>query len=527
MTKLRGEALFCGGLVLALVLLQCVGITRPFLRHHESVLTEFGKHARNHLKFGLGKTYGLRLDVSGPSLAPYECYRDYFYSHHPPLPALLLAGVYGIFGVSEAAFRGFLILLSVAALLLFRRIAARLLAPPFDRVAAACFAFLPMFVYYSIVTCLQLVALVGILAAFVFYFRWRDTGRKREYAGIVVSIFLACYSSWEGYYAAPALAIAHLWARRPNRGAVLALLGVNVAIFGVYLLHLWAADPVHLTPVKSLLGAGFSRSSAQGPSLPAYVVGEAREAAMMFTLPALGLAGWWLVTVIRGPRQEADGFVLGSAALGLDEVVFTQVASVHEYYSYGLVVFVALAAASGLHRWTGRLGKTAALAAAGICAVAFLGQAAWILPRRLAREGGYEFYYKLGVAVRDAVPPDDRVFLLTDNIPFYTPFYGDRYFLWYDARNRLLLAENMGPRKTEVSEEEVLRLIRDNPGGIQWAVTAEKSVTVPQVGWLQRLDDAGLEAYGVETRRSARRELLEQRCGPPREQGGFLFWKLR
>lgn len=530
MTKPRAELLFCGGLVAALVLIQSVGITRPFLRHHEGVGTEFGKHARNHLKFGLGKTLGLRLDVSGPSLEPYECYRDQFYSHHPPLPPLLLAGVFALVGVSEAAFRGFLIAGSVLALLLFRRLAARVLRPPHDRLATACFAFLPMFVYYSIVTCLQLVALVGILGAFVFYLRWVDSGRRRDYAGILASIAFACYSAWEGYYAAPALVVAHLWARRPNRGWVVGLLGANVAIFGIYLIHLWAADPVHLTPLRSLLGAGLDRSSAQGPSFPAYVLGEARELALLFTLPVLGLAGWWLVTLFGTPRREEDGIVAGSACLGLHEIVFAKVASAHEYYSYGLVVFAALAAAAGLSRLLDRLGarsRRAALAAAGLAAAAFVGQSAWILPRRLTREGGYEFYYRLGLAVREAVPPEGRVFLLTDHIPFYTPFYADRYFLWYDARHRLLMAENMGPRRTDVPEEEVLRLLRENPGGLHWAVTAEKASVVAHVAWLRGRDDRHLEAFGVETVRTARRELLEQRYGPPREHGGFLFWKLR
>lgn len=530
MTARRGEALFLGTVLLALVLLQGVGLTRPFLRQHESNGTEFGKHARNHLKFGLGKTFGLMLDVSGPRLDAYGDYRAHYYSNHPPLSSWLLALAFAVFGVSEATFRSLLIALSVVALLLFRRLAARILEAPYDRVATVCFALLPTFVFYSIVTCLHVVALVGVLASLLAYLRWVESPRAGRYAAIVGAIFFACYSSWEGYYAAPALVVAHLWSRRPKRGAVLALLGVNLAIFGVYLLHLWAADPVRGEPLKSLLAAGSSRSALSGVRLVPYVLGEARELLLMFTVPALALAGVWMLGLLRAPRREADGLIAGSLCLGFHEVVFATLAAQHEYYSYFLVIPVALGAAAGLQRLRERLAARSvrlSLAATGLAAAAFLGQTAWQLPRRLGREGGYEFYYRLGVALRDAVAPDEKVLVLTDNIPFYTPFYGDRYALWYDAPHRVLMAENTGPRRTDVGEEEILRLLRDNPDRLDWAVTADKASVGPEVAWLRSLDDRTLEAFGVETRPTPRRELLEQRYGPARAVGGFLFWDLR
>lgn len=529
MTTRRSELLFCGGLVLLLVLLQSIGISRPFLRQHESNGTEFGKHARNHLKFGLGKTVGLMLDVSGPRLEAYDNYREHFYSNHPPLSSLLLCGAFVLFGVSETTFRAFLIVLSVIALLLFRRLASRLLSPPSDRIATAVFACLPMFVFYSIVTCLQVVALIGVLSAFLFYLRWLESGRAWNYAGIAASMLFACYSSWEGYYIAPALLVADFWRGGKVRGALLGLLGANLLIFGLYLLHLWSADPSHLTPVKSLLSAGASRSSLQGPPLIPYVVGEFRELALLFTLPVLGLAACWIVFLFRAPRAESDGLIAGAILLGLHELVFARLASQHEYYSYFLTVFAALATASGYSRlrsWIEPRSRGAALAASALLLVAFVGQASWILERRLSREGGYEFYHRLGVAIREVVPENERVFILTDNIPFYTPFYGDRASVWYDASTRTILTENTGPRRGDISEDGLLHLLRENPEHLDWAVTAEKGVTVPAIPWLQSLEDLQLEAFGVETRLTPRRELLEQRCGPPRIHGGFLFWKL-
>jgi hypothetical protein len=524
LTERRREGLFLSVLLAGLVALQCVHITRPFLRHHESLGTEVGKHARNHLKFGLSQTAGLKLDVSGPSLEPYANPRHYFYANHPPLPVLLMAASFAVFGSGEVQYRVTLIVCSIAALVLFRLFARRVLPAPYDRAATAIFAFLPAFAYYSIVTCLQVTTLVAVLGALNFYVRWRESGRPAHYAGIVASIGVATLCSWSGYYVAPALVAAHL--RKGERGnrAVLALLAFNVLFFGLYLFWLWRAEPVDLDPIRKLLGAGLNRSSWSGLSFLGYVVGETRKLSLVLTAPALLVAGFWVASLFRLAPDRNDRLIASLALLGLDQVVFVRLAMGHEYYNYFLCVFVALAAAAGLSRLARRPALRTFAVAAGVL---ILLQSAWILQRRLTKEGGYEFYYKLGIALDGATRPSDRVLLLTDNLPFYTPYYGDRYAVYYDRTAGELLPENSGGRRSGVSESDLLDLIRTNSDGFDVAVTAEKASVVPHVRWLQGRDEAGLHAFGVETGRTARRELLEQVCGPPREAGGFLFWDFR
>jgi hypothetical protein len=530
MSPQRREALFLGSVLTVLALIQGVHLTRPFLRHHESVGTEVSKHARNHLKFGLSKTYGLKLDVSGPSLEPYGEYRRYFYSNHPPLPPLIMAVVFAVAGVSEAAYRVALILCSLGALILFRRVAARLLPAPADRAATLIFGAFPMFAYYSIVTALQVTALLGILSALLFYLRWRDGGRKWDYAGLLASIAFGCFCAWPGYYVALVLVAAHVRSGQPRTRAVVALLGWNLVIFGVYLLQLWIASPPDLDPLRKLLSAGFDRATPRGLSLSGYVLGEARELAMMMTLPALLLALTGLFAPRSGGIMPNDRLIAALTLLGLDEILFARLASQHEYYSYFLIVVVALAGGAGLARIAKRLAafrpKLVVPVTAGLLGLVLI-QSATMLHRRLTTEGGYEFYYRLGLAIREGVPENDRIFVLTDNIPFYTPYYGDRAFLWYDASSRSLMAENTGARQSNVSEDDLLRFLRENPRRLEWAVTADKDVTVPAVPWLQGLEDRQLAAFGVETKRTPRREFLEQRCGAPRVYGGFLFWSLK
>jgi hypothetical protein len=530
MSSRKSETLFIGATLAALALIQSIHLTRPFLRHHESVGTEVGKHARNHLKFGLSKTFGLKLDVSGPSLVPYEDYRRYFYSNHPPLPVLIMAGSFVMFGVSEATYRVTLILFSAVAVLLFRRIAARLVPAPHDRTATVIFAALPMFAYYSIVTCLQVTALVGILAGVLFYLRWRDDGGTGPYLGILISTGLACYCAWPGYYLAPALAAAHLRSGQPRTRAVLALLGWNVVVFGLYLFHLWIASPPDLDPIRKLLSAGTDRASLQGIRLLPYMLGECRELALMITVPVIGLAAVGLIPMFRKGVSRDHRLVASIAILGMDEIVFARLASQHEYYSYFLVVFFALAAGIGLgvlSSWIRARQPAAALPVVSVVLGLALLQSVWILQRRLTHEGGYEFYYRLGLALKEGVRPNQRVLLLTDSTPFYTPYYGDVYQQWYNASDQELRTENSGGRRYGVREQDLEEIMSARPCLFDVAVTAEKATVVPYVAFLQRLDDAQLRKFGVETERTSRRAVLERRCGLPVECGGFLFWKLQ
>lgn len=524
------EALFLGILLAALVAVQTVHLTRPFLRHHESVGTEIGKHARNHLKFGLGKTFGLKLDVSGPSLEPYGDQRRFFYSNHPPVPVLVMAASFGVFGVGETTYRLTLIAFSLAAVLLFRRIAARVIPSPYDRVATVLFAALPMFAYYSIVTCLQVTALVGTLAGLLFYLRWRDSGSGKDYAGLLAAILFSCLCSWAGYYLAPALLLAQFRSGQPRTRRVAALLGWNVAVFGLYLLWLWIASPPDLDPIRKLLGAGLDRASMGGVSPFRYVLGEARELAMMMTVPVVGLALGWTLSLLRRPPTRDDRLIAALALLGLDEVVFARLAAQHEYFSYPLVIFFALAAGAALHRLAGILqARRPALAAPVLAALVGVSliQGGWMLQRRLTTEGAYEFYWRLGLALREGTRPDDRVLLLTDSIPFYTPFYGDVHTQWYDAPRQELLMENSGGRRSGFREEDLLELLARKPSPFTVAVTADRASLADRVAWFHGMSDGQLEAFGVETHRTARRELLERRCGPPVEHGGFLFWPLK
>lgn len=517
----RAEALFLAAVLGALALLQSTGITRPFLRQHESVGTELGKHARNHLRFGLAVTRGLKLDVSGPSLAPYPDPRDYFYVNHPPLPALVVAGAFAVAGVSEAAYRGLLLCASLAAVLLFRRLALRLLPPPWDRLATVLFAFTPLFAYYSVVTGLQVLCLLGLLSGLLCYLRWVERPSTACYLGLWASLAWACGCAWAGYYLAPALVLAHLAARRPRRGPILALLAANLLCFGAYLLWLQAADPGGGS-VRKLLSAAADRSSSA--PLAAWAVSEAREWLLLLTLPALALGGIAAARGWRRPWTPEGALIASLLLLGLDEVLFRRLVTAHEYFSYFLCVPVALGAAAGARELHARIGTRRPGLATGVLSaflLAFLAQSSWILHRRFTREGAYSFYRALGLAMAEATRPEDRILVLTDHIPFYTPFYGDRHVLWHDARGAELVPENSGGRRP-MTREALLADLAAARVPADWVVTTDAETVSPVVPFTASLTEEQRSAFGI----GPAPAVLRERFAPPLARGGFLFWRL-
>ncbi|HVR86081.1 MAG TPA: hypothetical protein VMU54_17295, partial [Planctomycetota bacterium] len=107
---------------------------------------------------------------------------------------------------------------------------------------------------------------------------------------------------------------------------------------------------------------------------------------------------------------------------------------------------------------------------------------------------------------------------------FYTPYYADLYTLWFDGNHRQLLTEDSGPHRKEFGEADLEALLETRPPPADVIVTAEKDSSVPKIPFLQRLNDAQLRAFGVQTERGPLRLLLERTCGDPVEHAGFLFW---
>jgi hypothetical protein len=397
-------------IVFAAPLLATMG--GPFLRHREGIGATFGVLSRNYLRIGYAETRLGLYEVSAPDLSVYGDWRKYCYPNRPVVSVLVTSFWFLALGDAEWVLRLSLLAAALGTLAGFWALACRLLGDRWGLVALAAFAFNPMFWYFSGVAVHLAYSLCFSMVAWACWVRRSDHPRWRILA--FAFVVLACGSDWPGYFAALSIAIdAWLDRRRIESGA---LLGTALACFGLHLLHLTWIDAEGGSLVRRFLSAGAERSALGLPSFLGFAASEARELGIYFTAGGLLLAA---VGLRRFPRR-----VWLLALLGLEELVFMHWAFAHDFLTYSLTPFFALAAAKGVETlWT----SVPRRALAGSLLALAVAQSLWVTGDRLTRRGAYEVQYRAGLAIREGTRPSDRVLLTIADLRQYTPYYADRY----------------------------------------------------------------------------------------------------
>lgn len=396
--------------IFAAPLLACLG--GPFLRHREGILAQYAIMSRNHLRIGYGETRLGLYEVSAPDVSVYGDWRKYCYPNRPAVSVLVTSFWFLALGDAEWVLRLSLLAAALGTLAGFWALARRLLGNRWGLVALAAFGFNPMFWYFSGVAVHLAYSLCFSLAAWACWVRRPDHRRFRILA--FAFIVLACQSDWPGYFAALSIALDAWLERRRLESAT--VLGAALGCFGLHLLHLLWIDAEGGALVRRFLGAGVERSALGLPSLLGFARSEARELGIYFTLGGLVLAAVGL----RGLPRRAWLFAL----LGLEELVFMHWAYEHDFLTYSLSPFFALAAAKGVEAlWT----SVPRRAVVGVLVALAAAQSLWITGDRLMRRGAYEVQYRAGLAIREGTRPSDRVLLTIADLRQYTPYYADRY----------------------------------------------------------------------------------------------------
>jgi hypothetical protein len=409
-----------------------IHVDRPFLRHREGVNTQYAIMARNHVRLGLAQTRLASYEVSAPDLSVYPYWREYCYPNRPFLSVLITAAWFRVFGDGEAVLRLSLLVAALGSVVAFWKLAERLLDPPWRGLATLLFMFNPMFWYFSIVAVPVTYALTFSLAAWACWVRWEESRRYRVLT--VLFLFLGCETDWPGYYATLSIALDAFLQRRRLLAA--GLFSIGLVTFGLHVLHLVWIDPDYHSPiVKRFFSAGVERSAQGLPGPVAFVVGEAREVALYFTVGLTILAA---VGVRRLPRR-----VWLLALLGLDEILFMRWSHHHDYLTYCLPPFFGLAAAKGVETlWTMPRLKWAAGALLALAAA----QAAWVTGDRLTREGAYEVSYRAALAIKEGTRENDRVLITIADERQYTPYYADRFTAGVEPYEPVLMIHPSGAR---------------------------------------------------------------------------------
>src|SRR3989344_5566060 len=139
------------------LLILLVGINRPLAGQHDWNSVFFGNAARNHLRLGLLKT---KLGVA-TNINPQPNETLGYYTHHPILMPLFLAGSLAIFGPAEPDWAIRLVpIISVVVMIYFLfKLVHQFWDAPTAALTAFFLVFSPMLLYYSKIPIHETVAL--------------------------------------------------------------------------------------------------------------------------------------------------------------------------------------------------------------------------------------------------------------------------------------------------------------------------------------------------------------------------------
>jgi hypothetical protein len=512
------------------VLIGLPTIATPFVHHKETGIAEVSKHARNHLRFGLGVTRGASLDMSAPDLSMYQPKARYIYGNHPPVSTLIVAGVFAIADTSETSARVSQLLVGFFTIIFFGIVAGFLLPRPWNVAATVAFSFAPLWGWFSRAIPYHAEAILFLMAAMAAFLWAGKTGQKRGWVLGCVALFLATWSEWFAFLVGASLLPVYLFSR-PRRWTVVLSIGSTLGVSGVlYLLFLWSFDPEGLAPIRTLFASGKSWIVHETPTIPGWIFREAREAGMYVTLPILIGTAWWALSLFRH-RTQGDGLIAALAAGGiLEEVVLYPSAFVHDHSMVGLAPFFALAGIRGLHRLWEALPKTPWIrwSGAAVMILLFAGPAGWILHNRLTQVGAYELYEKAGKALRDVAEPDERTLILfdSDSGP-HSGYYSERYSITYSPERETIFRETSVRDIVEgIPQKEFWRQIDTGEFPLDWIMAAQRNEVIPVVGFLQILPEEELDKFNIDRPGSERLIFLEKKFGPPRRHKGFLFFRV-
>ena len=220
--------------VLTLAVLT-IGINKPLNGHHDYNNRFFSQVARNYLKYDLSVT---RLG----QLISYDTktFTKEYYTHHPILLPLTLSGSIFIFGYSPWSVRLVPIIFSIGTLIFFYLLLRRFFSIPIALISLGYWIVSPMFLYFGKMADHESPTLFFVTLSIYAYVLYYQTKIKRYWRLCFLTVFVAQYFGWPGYYLAAILFVVD------RNWLFLIISSFNFAIF---LFHTWVLT-------GSLIGGG-------------------------------------------------------------------------------------------------------------------------------------------------------------------------------------------------------------------------------------------------------------------------------
>lgn len=351
------------------------GLLHPFVTMADNNTAEYAQPARNLLRHGpIATRLGLVTDVGENAPARFA-----FYTHHPPLMAIVAAGAFMLFGVSEGAARVYPAVCSLGSALAVFLIWRRCRGDLPGAVAAIVMTTLPGFGHFGKMLGAEAPTLFFSLIALLVYRAGADRGMAGDRRGSVALLLVyaaSCLSGWAGFYIGPLLMLDASTKGSSASGSRRRTM-IGIGLTGLAVFALLATQVVIMTgSLDTLIGAARYRFTGAAPGLVS--IGEnqswmrhvAAYLPRLFSVEAgpaviVGVLAAGVALARRRASREGAMTVTILALLGLAHpLLFHGAAFYHDWLLFHLLPVVAIAAAEGILLVAGAAGALAAAARA-------------------------------------------------------------------------------------------------------------------------------------------------------------------
>jgi len=430
----------CGAVLLAAALLRFCGSSARWTGGHIGYNgATYSIVARNHLRYGFLATKFLSAKESPctPGALRYNI-------HHPPLLGILTASSFYLFGESEFSARLLPIIFSIGNLCLLYLLVRPLWGSATALLSVFFAAFMTMDAFYGPqVEVFGSLVLFFILCAYLCYRRWICTSRASYLFASLLSLTLAIFTEWTGYYTLILIAVEE-WLRRefPRtfRPIFRLYLSVGVGAFLLYLAMVRIATGAITggTWVEAFLfRLNMGHGAASYPfTLSQYIRTVASYLIAYFGYSVLVLSAAGLVAVFISDAGEENAgrlvVALNLLILGwVHLVVFRNVVYIHSYTLFNLTPSLSLLAAIGAVRARNYAARFSPLLGYGMLGAILLLHAGSSIEQLHREHQGLDFDrgYRFGNLVQSLSGQRDIVICSFDRRPEYE-YYADRIIIY-------------------------------------------------------------------------------------------------
>lgn len=406
-------------------------LDKPFLGEHDWNGARYGNIAGNYLRYGIINLKFAQIENSG-----YSSKEEFqYFTHYPPLLPLFISFSYKLFGISEWSTRIVPLLFTSGSIVLIFLIGTHLWDIKSGILSSMLIIFTPLILYFGKNPVHEPQVVFFVTLAYFAYL-------KNLKLLFLVGLIMAQFSTWAGFFLIPAITLVEFLQKNYSRvKAMLPFWILSVLLFFMHIFHtkittghFFGGDLLGVLGERS----GFSLDGKLPELNPLSYVGRIRIwISTLYTNILSFLAIIWLISRKFSKMTTQDWATLTLGIFGITYFIFFfNAAFIHNYLTFYLLPFFALAGTMGLRQLISLkiFKKISFFLIIIITASIALERRSFL--KALNESSADKLAVEVGQAINENSKPEDLILVSPIKFSYsadkFLKFYGDRKLIYAD-----------------------------------------------------------------------------------------------